>query len=89
MGFSAWEMLEDPKFWPSRVHPDDAPKVFAEVGKLIEAGGGTVEYRFRHRDGNYLWIQDTFKVIFDDAGKPQEVVGSWANSPIARTPSAP
>jgi adenylate cyclase len=79
MGFSPWEMLEDPKFWPSRVHPDDAPKVFAEVGKLIEAGGGTVEYRFRHRDGNYLWIQDTFKVIFDDAGKPQEVVGSWAN----------
>jgi len=79
MGFSAWEMLEDPKFWPSRVHPDDAPKVFAEVGKLIAAGGGTVEYRFRHRDGNYLWIQDTFKVIFDGAGKPQEVVGSWAN----------
>ena len=79
MGFSAWEMREDPKFWPSRLHPDDAPKVFAEVGKLIEAGGGTVEYRFRHRDGNYLWIQDTFKVIFDDAGKPQEVVGSWAN----------
>ena len=79
MGFSAWEMLEDPKFWPSRLHPDDAPQVFAEVNRLIAAGGGTVEYRFRHRDGNYLWIQDTFKVIPDETGKPQEVVGSWAN----------
>ncbi len=79
MGFSAWEMLEDPKFWPSRLHPEDAPQVFAEVNRLIAAGGGTVEYRFRHRDGNYLWIQDTFKVIPDEAGKPQEVVGSWAN----------
>ena len=56
MGFSAWEMLEDPKFWPSRLHPDDAKQVFAEVNRLLTVGGGTVEYRFRHRDGNYLWI---------------------------------
>jgi PAS domain S-box-containing protein len=79
MGFSAWEMLEDPKFWPSRLHPEDAPQVFAEVNRLLAQGGGTVEYRFRHRDGNYLWIQDTFKVIPDTTGKPLEVVGSWAN----------
>lgn len=79
MGFSAWEMLEDPKFWPSRLHPDDAKRVFGEVDRLISEGGGTVEYRFRHRDGNYLWIQDTFKVIPDENGKPLEVVGSWAN----------
>ena len=75
MGFSPWEMLEDPKFWPSRLHPEDAPQVFAEVGRLITAGGGAVEYRFRHRDGNYLRIQDTFKVIPDEVGKPLEVVG--------------
>jgi PAS domain S-box-containing protein len=79
MGFSAWEMLEDPKFWPSRLHPEDASAVFAEVNRLLARGGGTVEYRFRHRDGNYLWIQDTFKVIPDESGKPLEVVGSWAN----------
>ena len=79
MGFSAWEMLEDPKFWPSRLHPEDASAIFAEVKQLLAQGGGTVEYRFRHRDGNYLWIQDTFKVIPDESGKPLEVVGSWAN----------
>jgi PAS domain S-box-containing protein len=80
MGFSAWEMLEDPKFWPSRLHPEDTPQVLAEVTRLLAQGGGTVEYRFRHRDGNYLWIQDTFKVIPDETtGKPLEVVGSWAN----------
>jgi hypothetical protein len=27
--------------------------------------GGTVEYRSRHRDGHYIWIQDTFRVITD------------------------
>ena len=46
---------------------------------LIDAGGGGIEYRFRHRDGHYVWIQDTFKVVPDEAGKPYEIVGSWAD----------
>ena len=46
---------------------------------LIGRGGGTVEYRFRHRDGHYIWIQDTFKVVYDDAGRPLELVGAWAD----------
>jgi PAS domain S-box-containing protein len=79
MGFSTWEMLEDPKFWPSRLHPEDARAVFAEVERLITEGGGTVEYRFRHRNGNYIWIQDTFKVIRDEQGKAVELVGAWAD----------
>lgn len=79
MGFSEWEMLEDPEFWPKRLHPEDADRVFEEMGPLVEAGGGAIEYRFRHRDGNYVWIQDTFKVVTDETGKPLEIVGSWAD----------
>ena len=78
MGFSPWEMLEDPGFWFSRLHPEDATRVAAEMGPLIERGGGTLEYRFRNRAGNYIWIQDTFRVIRGDAG-PLEIVGSWAD----------
>lgn len=79
MGFSEWEMLEDPEFWVKRLHPEDAPKVFKEMGPLVEQGGGTVEYRFRHRDGHYVWIQDTFRVVRDDSGAASELVGSWAD----------
>jgi PAS domain S-box-containing protein len=79
MGFSAWEMLEDKDFWTVRLHPEDAKRVFEEMGPLIEKGGGTIEYRFRHRDGHYIWIQDTFRVMRDDQGKPLEIVGSWAD----------
>src|SRR4029079_3385891 len=46
---------------------------------LIAQGGGTLEYRFRHRDGHYIWIQDTLTVTQDAEGKPQEIVGSWAD----------
>ena len=79
MGFSAWEMLEDSEFWSKRLHPEDAERVFAEMSPLIERGGGSLEYRFRHRDGHYAWIQDTFRVVQDDAGRPLEIVGSWAD----------
>jgi len=79
MGFSAWEMLEDKDFWTVRLHPEDAPRVFSEMGPLVEKRGGTLEYRFRHRDGHYIWIQDTFRVIEDDQGRALEIVGSWAD----------
>jgi adenylate cyclase len=79
MGFSSWEMLEDKDFWTVRLHPDDASRVFSEMGPLVEQRGGTLEYRFRHCDGHYIWIQDTFRVIEDDQGRPFEIVGSWAD----------
>jgi PAS domain S-box-containing protein len=79
MGFSAWEMLEDRDFWSVRLHHDDSARVFEEMRPLIERGGGTLEYRFRHRDGHYIWIQDTFRVIHDAQGRPLEIVGSWAD----------
>ena len=79
MGFAPQEMTTDAKCWPDRLHPEDAPRVFEAMTPLIEEGGGSVEYRFRHRDGKYLWIQDTFKVVYDEAGQPLEFVGAWAD----------
>ena len=35
--------------------------------------------RFRHRQGHYIWIQDTFTVTHDKEGKPKELVGSSAD----------
>src|SRR5437764_804070 len=79
MGYSPIEMTTDPKCWPDHLHPEDAPRVLKEVGPLIERGGGTIEYRFRHRDGHYIWIQDTFRVITDQTGHAFELVGAWAD----------
>ena len=79
MGFSPWEMVEEPGFWFSRLHPDDASRVLDEMRSQIGKGGGTIEYRLANRDRNYIWIRDTFRVIRDDAGRPLELVGSWAD----------
>src|SRR4029079_2760699 len=60
MGYAPWEMRDDKKFWVKRLHPDDAAGVFTELDRLISQGGGSLEYRFRHRDGHHIWIQDSF-----------------------------
>lgn len=79
IGYSPQEMTTDPKHWPDSLHPHDATRVIDKVSALIERGGGSVEYRFRHRDGHYIWIQDSFKVMYDKAGQPLELVGAWAD----------
>jgi adenylate cyclase len=78
-GYLPREMRDDPKFWARHVHSEDAPRVFAEVERLISQGGGMLEYRFRHRRGDYIWIQDTFRVTPEKGGRSREIVGSWAN----------
>jgi PAS domain S-box-containing protein len=79
MGYSPEEMTTDPKTWADHLHPEDAARVLKEMGPLIGRGGGTVEYRFRHRDGHYIWIQDTFRVTTDQTGHASELVGAWAD----------
>ena len=78
MGFSPEEMTTDPKCWPDRLHPDDAPRVFNELAPLIEQGGGAVEYRFRHRDSSYRWVRDE-QILIRHPGQPDEVIGSWSD----------
>ena len=79
MGYAPWEMREDSKFWLKRLHPEDAPRVFEDLSNLIQRGGGTIEYRFRHRRGHYIWVQDTFTATKDKEGNPKELIGSWAD----------
>lgn len=79
LGYSQREMLEDPDFWTTHVHPQDTRRVMSELFRLIPKGGGNLEYRFRHRDGHFRWFQDSFKTVYDTSGAPLEIVGSWAD----------
>ena len=79
LGYTQREMLDDPDFWTTNIHPQDTRRVLSDVFGLINKGGGNLEYRFRHRDGHFRWFQDLFKTVLDEAGNPLEIVGSWAD----------
>jgi len=68
--------LED---WSSRVHPDDLPRVMADLQPHLDGvtTSYTNEHRVRCKDGSYSWILDRGLVITRDAvGKPLRVVGT-------------
>ncbi len=79
MGYETGEMLQDPGFWYSHIHPDDAQRVVDDCDSAIRHGGGCLEYRFEHHNGTYKWIEDRFRVLHDDLGRPKEVVGHWSD----------
>ena len=70
------EMVADPNFWFDHIHPDDVPAIFSSLALLFSEGRRTYEYRFKARDGRYLWMHDSLRLIRDPAGNPLEVVGS-------------
>ncbi len=57
-GFSAEELMAAPQtFWVDRVHPDDRDRVHAAYRRLELGTPYTSEYRWRHKDGKWIWIR--------------------------------
>ncbi|MBV8650861.1 MAG: PAS domain-containing protein [Alphaproteobacteria bacterium] len=79
LGYAPNEYLENADFWLSRVHPDDAERVMAEVGRVFKVGHYVCEYRFRRGAGSYCWVNDALHLLRDPDGDPLEVVGSWSD----------
>ena len=65
--------------WLKRVHPDDVPRILANVGKQDrgEDGFDTLEYRERHRDGHWIWILSRGRPIeWDENGNSLRTLGT-------------
>ena len=59
LGYDPWEASGKNVF--DFIHPDDLSRVLEETERVISGGvpGGTnvVEYRFRHKDGSWRWME--------------------------------
>ncbi|MBK7660517.1 MAG: PAS domain S-box protein [Betaproteobacteria bacterium] len=76
IGYPKREVLL-PDFWSEHVHPDDRDEAIARSRTLMVEGIIEHEYRFRHRDGHFIWIRDRLRAEKDAAGRLVELVGSW------------
>ena len=71
LGFPAESWTSDPRFWWSRVHPDDRARVLVSEGdaEILPLGQrSTTEYRLIGRDGEIRWVSDEAVVVRRDDG---------------------
>jgi len=75
-GYEPSEYLEDPKFMPTHIHPDDHTRIEKLWSLLFRKGSHVNEYRFKRADGKYRWVSDELRLLRDEEGEPLEVVGA-------------
>jgi two-component sensor histidine kinase len=65
--------MTNSNIWFENLHPDDIARVSAKRSELlITKKQITREYRFKHRDGYYVWIEDNLSI-----GDNKEVKGEY------------
>jgi len=77
VGYDSEEFIGDSRFWYDRVHPEDRVIVLEEVPRVLEGEPHAYEYRFKCRDGRYIWVRDEMKLVRDRNGNPLEIIGFW------------
>ncbi|GJE02049.1 PAS domain-containing hybrid sensor histidine kinase/response regulator [Methylobacterium isbiliense] len=66
-----------------RIHPDDLPRVAAEIADLTAAKPRRVsEHRMRHKAGHHVWVEAAFQLT--KAGTPEEALIVSARDVTAR-----
>jgi diguanylate cyclase (GGDEF)-like protein/PAS domain S-box-containing protein len=74
LGYKPEEMQHNNVFWENHLHPDDIEYIKNEIKNNLKDGGGMLEYRFRNKSNHYVWLQDNFKVIYEN-GKLKQTIG--------------
>jgi PAS domain S-box-containing protein len=67
------------KWWLDSLHPEDRDRAVGVMTQAIKGSSYSMEYRLRHKDGSYHWVEDKNRVVCDAAGKPQQMVGVWTD----------
>ncbi|RST32237.1 hybrid sensor histidine kinase/response regulator [Sphingomonas ginkgonis] len=75
-GYRFADVLEQPKLWAARLHPDDRVRVLAAIAERDRAGRLSVEYRWQVADGSYKHFHDQAVLLRDSDGSPLEFAGT-------------
>lgn len=78
LGYSVDEWTHTVGFWVKQVHPDDAERVMMALSDHIDKKSPEfkVEYRLRHKDGHYVWIDAQGKAQWDEKGNVYRMSGA-------------
>lgn len=78
IGYGVDEIGQELEEWASRVHPLDVDHALDVVKQSLEGMDEQFEvtFRFRHKQGYYLWILSRGFIVRDEAGRGYRMVGT-------------
>ncbi len=77
LGYAPEEFYSDSCFWTKRIHAEDAPAVLGKLSQIERGEHVSYDYRFRHRDGHWVWLHDEATPMRDAEGGIRGFIGSW------------
>jgi len=87
LGFAEAEIDCDPEEWFGRIHPDDRHRVKGEVRAHLagETEYLVSEYRMRHKDGTWRWIENRGGAARGEGGRAVRLAGAHTDITARRT----
>jgi PAS domain S-box-containing protein len=80
LGYNSEEVSLTRRWWYSQMHPDDSAVVRKTLSEIMDtAQGYRIQYRMRHKEGHYLFVEDIAKIVRDETGKAVHIVGAIAD----------
>lgn len=74
-GYTAAQVSWD--FWRNHIHPEDRPRIMAQLNQNPQQGVYEYEYRWLFADESYHWLLDSGRALRNSAGEISGFVGSW------------
>lgn len=78
LGYDPTVDAQNREVWGERTHPEDREFVISKMVSVRDSQepGFDIEFRFRHADGSYRWINSVGRAVeFDDKGKTTRMLG--------------
>jgi two-component system CheB/CheR fusion protein len=76
LGYKPGEIPKGQDWWFEQIHPEDSEALqFTAINALDAGKDRTIEYRLRRKQGDYIRVHDTVKMIKDDRGRVKGLIG--------------
>ena len=78
IGYEDEELENRLETWKDHIHPDDVEKTLSDV-EISQTGKMKYfksVFRFKHKNGQWLWIKASGTTLFNEAGEAIRMIGS-------------
>lgn len=72
LGYSKEDLIGKTPLGP--LHPDDTKRAIKALRDGFKYGEGRNEFRVRHKDGDYIWLEHKGKVFIDTDGEKKAII---------------